>query len=65
MTSPYLDRVRSARTFIEELLLARETELAETSATTQRHRIEQDLMFLRDELVRLGGEPVLRLDATA
>jgi hypothetical protein len=56
MTSPYLDHVRSAREIIEELIIAREIELAKTSAAVQRQRIEADLTFLRDELARLDGE---------
>jgi len=55
MTSPYLNHVRSAREIIEELIIAREIELAKTSAAVQR-RIEADLTFLRDELARLDGE---------
>ena len=52
MTSPYLNHVRSAREIIEELIIAREIELAKTSAAVQRQRIEADLTFLRDELAR-------------
>jgi hypothetical protein len=55
MTSPYLNHVRSAREIIEELI-AREIELAKTSAAVQRQRSEADLTFLRNELVRLDGE---------
>ena len=55
-TSPYLNHVRSAREIIEELIIAREIELAKTSAAVQRQRIEADLTFLRDELARLDGE---------
>ena len=57
MTSPYLNDVRSARQIIEELIIAREIELAKTSAAVQRQRIEADLTFLRDELARLDGRP--------
>ena len=56
MTSPYLDYTRSTREIIEELIAAREIELAKTSAAVQRQRIEADLTFLRDELARLDGE---------
>ena len=56
MTSPYLNHVRSAGEIIEELIIAREIELAKTSAAVQRQRIEADLTFLRDELARLDGE---------
>ena len=45
-----------AREIIEELIIAREIELAKTSAAVQRQRIEADLTFLRDELARLDGE---------
>ena len=55
MTSPYLNHVRSTREIIEELI-AREIELAKTSAAVQRQRSEADLTFLRNELVRLDGE---------
>jgi len=43
MASPYLNHVRSAREIIEELIIAREIELAKTSAAVQRQRIEADL----------------------
>ena len=56
MTSPYLNHIRSAREIIEGLIIAREIELAKTSAAVQRQRIEADLTFLRDELARLDGE---------
>ena len=56
MTSPYLNHVRSAREIIEELIIAREIELAKTSAAVQRQRIEADVIFLRDELARLDAE---------
>ena len=52
MTSPYLDYTRSAREIIEELVAAREIELARTSAAAQRRCLERDLTFLRDELAR-------------
>ena len=56
MTSPYLDHVRSAGEMIEELIVAREIELAKTTTAAQRRRVELDLTFLRDELARLDGE---------
>jgi hypothetical protein len=56
MTSPYLNQVRSTRNIIDELIVAREVELAKTSAAVQRQRIEADLTLLRDELARLDGE---------
>ena len=56
MTSPYLNHIRSARELIEKLIIAREIELAKTSAAVQRQRIEADLTFLCDELARLDGE---------
>ena len=56
MTSPYLDHVRSTRKIIEELIIAREIELAKTTTVGQRRRVELDLTFLRDELARLDGE---------
>ena len=56
MTSPYLNHVRSAREIIEELIIAREIELAKTSAAVQRQRIEADLTFLRDELARINDK---------
>jgi hypothetical protein len=56
MTSPYLDRVRPPRETIEELVLAREHQLAEPIAALQRQRVERDLMFLRAELARIGGQ---------
>ena len=52
MTSPYLDYTRSTREIIEELVAAREIELARTSAAAQRRCLERDLSFLRDELAR-------------
>jgi hypothetical protein len=52
VTSPYLDRVRSPRNMIEALILARQVELAKTSAAAQRWRVERDLTFLCDELAR-------------
>jgi hypothetical protein len=55
VTSPYLDRVRSPRGIIEALIVAREMELAKTSAPAQRWRVERDLTFLRDELARLDA----------
>jgi hypothetical protein len=55
VTSPYLDRVRSPRDIIEALIVAREMELAKTSAPAQRWRVERDLTFLRYELARLDA----------
>jgi hypothetical protein len=55
MTSLYLDHVRSTRKIIEELIAAREVELAKTTVTAQRRHIEQSLIFLRDELGRIDG----------
>ena len=55
VTSPYLDRARSPRDIIEALIVAREMELAKTSAAAQRWRVERDLTFLRDELARLDA----------
>ena len=65
MTSPYLNHVRSAREFIEERIIAREIELAKTSAAAQRWRVERDLTFLRDELARLDGVRPNRVPACA
>src|SRR5260370_30322271 len=45
MTSRYLDRIRSTRYIIEELILARQVELAKTTAAAQRRRVERDLAF--------------------
>ena len=56
MTSPYLDHIRSTREILEDLIAAREGELAKTSAAMQPRRVERDLTFLRDELARLDGE---------
>jgi hypothetical protein len=55
MTSPYLDHIRATRNIIEELILAREFEMAKTIAAAQRQRVEWDLIFLRDELARIDG----------
>ena len=55
MTSPYLDYARSTRDIIEELIAAREIELARTSAAAQRRCLERDLTFLRDELARIDS----------
>lgn len=55
MTSPYLDHSRPTRKLIEELIAAREAELAKGTEATQRQRIERDLTFLREELVRIDG----------
>ena len=54
MTSPYLNQARSTRKIIEELIVARELELAKTTAV-QRRRVERDLTFLRDELARIDS----------
>ena len=55
MISPYLDHLRSTRNIIEELILAREVELAKTTAAAQRRRVERDLNFLRDALARIDS----------
>jgi hypothetical protein len=55
LTSPYLDQVRPTRKIIEDLIAAREIELAKAMAAAQRKRIEEDLAFLRDELARSDG----------
>jgi hypothetical protein len=55
-TSPYLDHIRSTRKIIEELVLAREVELAKATATEERGRVERDLTFLRDELARIDAK---------
>ena len=44
--SPYLDSIRSTREILEDLIAAREGELAKTSAAMQRRRVEWDLTFL-------------------
>src|SRR5437763_14296691 len=59
MTSPYLDRIRSTREILEDLIAAREGELAKTSAAMQRRRVEWDLSFLRDELARINDKAAL------
>ena len=56
MTSPYLDRVRPPRETIEELILARERQLAEPIPALQRLRLERDLTFLHGELARIRGQ---------
>jgi hypothetical protein len=61
MTSPYLDHIRAPRNIIEELILAREVELAKTTAAAQRRRVERDLTFLRDELARIDGPIIERV----
>ena len=55
MTSPYLDYTRSTREIIEELIAAREIELARTSAAAQRRCLEGDLTFQSDELARIDS----------
>ncbi|HYU12085.1 MAG TPA: hypothetical protein VEK82_05875 [Stellaceae bacterium] len=56
MTSPYLDHIRSTRKIIEDLITAREVELAKTTTANQRRRVERELSFLRDELARIDSE---------
>jgi hypothetical protein len=56
MTSPYLDHVRSTRKIIEDLIVAREVELAKTTAVAQWQRVERELSFLHDELARLDAD---------
>jgi hypothetical protein len=56
MTSPYLNYVRSTRNTIEELIVARELELAKTTAAAQRWRVERDLIFLQEDLARIDGQ---------
>jgi len=58
MTSPYLDYVRSTREIIEELITAREIDLAKAAVAAQRRRVERDLTFLRDELARIDAREV-------
>src|SRR4051794_23841216 len=55
-TSPYLDHIRSTRRIIQDLIAARETELAKMSSAEQRQRVEGELSFLRDELARIDGQ---------
>lgn len=55
MTSPYLDHIRSPRRIIENLIAAREVELAKTTNAEQQQRAERDLRFLRGELARIGN----------
>jgi hypothetical protein len=61
MTSPYLAHIRSTRNMIEELILAREIELAKATAAAQRRHVERDLNFLRDELTRIDGPSIERV----
>jgi len=56
MTSPYLDRIRSTREILEDLISAREGELAKTTAAMQRRRVERDLTFHREELARINDK---------
>jgi hypothetical protein len=56
ITSPYLDHIRATREIIAELIVAREVELAKSTATAQRRRVERDLTFLRDELARIDRQ---------
>lgn len=56
MTSPYLDHLRSPRQIIEDLITAREVELAKATIAEQQQRIERDLRFLRRELARIGSQ---------
>ena len=60
MTSPYLDHVRPTRRVIEDLITAREIELAKAAAPEQRCRLKRDLRFLRDELARIDGQSCRR-----
>ncbi len=55
MTSPYLLRVRSPREAIEALIAKREEELARVRDPSERHKIEETIVFLRAELARAGG----------
>src|SRR5260370_34955817 len=63
MTSPYLDQSRPTRKLIEELIAAREAALAKGTEATRRQRIERDLTFLREELVRIDGSGLERVIA--
>ena len=56
MTSPYLDHIRPIRKIIEDLIIAREIELAKTTSAEQRQHVERELSFLRDELARIDGQ---------
>jgi hypothetical protein len=56
MTSPYLDHIRSTGKIIEDLIAAREVELAKTTTADQRQRIERELSFLRDESGRIRSQ---------
>jgi hypothetical protein len=60
MTSPYLDHIRSTRDIIEQLIVAREIELAKTTTAAQRRRLEAGLTLLRDELARIDGRKAER-----
>src|SRR5438128_2532267 len=64
MTSPYLDRIRSTRETIEDLIAAREVEQANASAAAQRQRIERDLALLHDELGGIDSRNVDKRSAT-
>jgi hypothetical protein len=59
MTSPYLDHARPTRKIIEELIIAREAALANTTSAAERRRLERDLAFLREELARIDGPQVI------
>ena len=59
MTSPYLDHSRPTRKIVEELIIAREAALANTSSAAERRRIERDLAFLREELAWIDGPRVI------
>ena len=63
MNSPYLDQSRPTRKLIEELIAAREAALAKGTEATQRQRLERDLTFLREELVRIAGSGLERVIA--
>jgi hypothetical protein len=56
MTSPYLDHIRSTRNIVEDLIVAREIELAKATSAEQRQRVERNLSFLHDELARIGSQ---------
>jgi hypothetical protein len=56
ITSPYLDHIRSTHKIIEDLIAAREVQLAKAITAEQRQRVERELSFLRDELARIGGQ---------
>ena len=53
MSSPYLDQVRQAREVVQQLIATRELDLSRVTSAAQCHRVERDLVFLREELARL------------